>query len=113
MSGINREIIFDPRHVAKHLPDTPQVRRLSRRGRSAHVFNDEVTMERVGQVILEKGEFTGIIRGYERYGLFFIEPIGYRISPDGGSRTLLFYGEVKIDAENRYHIIPRTQPSQE
>jgi hypothetical protein len=24
---------------------------------------------------------------------------------------LLFYGEVKVDAENRYHVIPRTRPS--
>jgi hypothetical protein len=112
MSGIDREIILNPRH-AKHLPDTPQVQRLLRRGRSAHVFNDEATMERVAQAIIEAGESTGVIRGYERYGLFFAEPIGYRISPDDGSRTLLFYGEVKIDAEDQYHVIPRTRPSQE
>ncbi len=70
-------------------------------------------MERVAQAIIERGEFTGGIRGYERYGLFFSESIGYRISPEGSSSTLLFYGEVKIDAENRYHVIPRTRPSQE
>lgn len=112
MSGIQREIIFDPRHIAKHLPNTPQVQRLLRKGRSAHVFNDAATMERIAQAIIGTGEFTGIIRGYERYGLFFTEPIGYRISPDDGSTTPLFYGEVKIDAENRYHVIPRTRPSQ-
>ena len=112
MSGIDREIILDPRHIPKHLPNTPQVQRLLRRGRSAHVFNHEATLEHVAQAIIERGEFTGIIRGYERYGLFFAEPIGDRISPDDGSRTPLFYGEVKIDAENRYHVIPRTGPSQ-
>jgi hypothetical protein len=111
MSGIDREIILDPRHTVKHLPNTPQVKRLLRRGRSAHVFNDEATMDRVAQTIMERGEFTGLVRGYERYGLFFTEAIGYRISPEDGSRTLLFYGEVKIDAENRYHVIPRTRPS--
>ncbi|WP_396442592.1 MULTISPECIES: DUF6972 family protein [unclassified Limnospira] len=37
--------------------------------------------------------------------------MGYRISPDG-SRTPLFYGEVKIDAQNRYHTIPRTRPGE-
>jgi hypothetical protein len=68
-------------------------------------------MDRVAQIIMERGEFTGLVRGYERYGLFFTEPIGYRIRPKDGSRTLLFYGEVKIDAENRYHVIPRTRPS--
>jgi hypothetical protein len=113
MSGIDREIILDSRHIAKHLPATPQVQRLLRRGRSAHVFNDAVTMERVAQAIIGRGEFTGVIRGYERYGLFFAESIGYRINPGDGSSTPLFYGEVKIDAENRYHVIPRTRSSQE
>lgn len=47
------------------------------------------------------------------YGLFFTESIGYRINPENGSSTLLFYGEVKLDAENRYPVIPRTRPSQE
>ena len=88
------------------------MQRLLRRGRSAHVFNDQATMDRVAQAIIERGEYTGIIRGYEGYGLFFAKPIGYRISPDDGLRTLLFYGEVKIDAENRYHVIPRTRPSE-
>lgn len=111
MSGIEREIVLDPRHILKHLPNTSQVQRLLRRGRSAHVFNDEATMPRVAQAIIERGEYTGIVREYERYGLFFAEPIGYRISPDGLT-TPLFYGEVKIDAENRYHVIPRTRPSE-
>jgi hypothetical protein len=113
MSGIEREIILDSRYIPRHLPDTPQTQRLLRRGRSAHVFNNEATMKRVAQAIIEKGAFTGVIRGYARYGLFFAEPIGYRISPENRSRTPLFYGEVKIDAENRYHVIPRTRPSQE
>lgn len=56
MSGIEREIILDPRHIAKHLPNTPQVQRLLRRGRAAHVFNDEATMNRVSQAVIERGE---------------------------------------------------------
>jgi len=68
-------------------------------------------MERVAQAIIERGEFTGVIRGYERYGLFFADSIGNRISPDDGSSTPLFYGEGKIDTENRYHVVPRTRPS--
>lgn len=111
MSGIDREIFVDPRHIAKHLPATASVQRLLRRGRAAHIFNDEATMNRVAQAIIEKGEHTGIIREYERYGLFFTEAIGSRIDPDG-STIPLFYGEIKIDAENRYHVIPRTRPSE-
>lgn len=113
MSGIDREIVLDSRHIAKHLLGTPQVQLLLRRGRFVHVFNNEATMERVAQAIREEGEFTGVIRGYERYGLFSADSIDYRISPDDGSSTPLFYGEVKIDAKNRYHVILRTRPSQE
>jgi len=69
-------------------------------------------MNQVVQAVIERGEYTGTVRGYERYGIFFAEAIGYRISPDG-SNTPLFYGEVKIDAKNRYHVTPRTQPSEE
>ncbi|MBW4417961.1 MAG: hypothetical protein KME13_01885 [Myxacorys californica WJT36-NPBG1] len=113
MSGIiNREIFLDLRHSAKHLPDTAPVRRLLRRGRSAHVFNDEATQFIVTQAIIDRGEWTGVVRRYERYGLLFTESIGNRIDPDG-STVSLFYGEVKIDAKNRYHVIPRTRPSQE
>ncbi|MEM8545287.1 MAG: hypothetical protein AAGF66_15010 [Cyanobacteria bacterium P01_H01_bin.119] len=111
MVGVHREIVLDSRHTAKHLPDTPQVQRLLRRGRSAYVLSDRATMERVAQILIAEGQFTGTVRGYDRYGLFFTSPIGYRIDPTDGSRTSLFYGEIKIDAANRYHVIPRTRPS--
>ncbi|MEI6444565.1 MAG: hypothetical protein WCO29_15865 [Nostocales cyanobacterium ELA583] len=65
MSGIEREITLDTRHIAKHLPDTPQMQRLLQRERVAHVFNDEATMLKVAQAIIENGEFTGIIRNHE------------------------------------------------
>jgi hypothetical protein len=111
MSGINREIFLDSKYSPKHLPNTLQSQRLLLRGRDVHVFNDEDTMAQVTQAIIERGEYTGSIRNYERYGLFFTEAIGDRISPDG-SRIPLFYGEVKIDATNRYHAIPRTRPGE-
>ncbi|MEK0180313.1 MAG: hypothetical protein EAZ78_25000 [Oscillatoriales cyanobacterium] len=112
MSGINRQITLDSRHTAKHLPDTPQMRRLLNKGRAAHVFNDEATLNQVAQAIIENGEFTGMIRGYDRYGMFFVESIGYRVDPDG-SRLLLYYGEIKVNVENRYHVTPRSRPSEE
>ena len=110
MSGIKRKIFLDTRHTAKHLPGTVQTDRLLRRGRAAHVFNNEATLLRVAQAIIKEGNYTGFARGYDRYGLLFSEPIGVRISPDG-STTPLFYGEIKIDANNQYHPIPRTKPS--
>jgi hypothetical protein len=97
MSGINLRITLDSRHIAKHLPDTPQMRRLLNKGRAAHVFNDEDSLNQVAQAIIENGEFTGMIRGYDRYGMFFIESIGYRVDPDG-SRLLLYYGEISCFA---------------
>lgn len=111
MSGVEREITLDIRHVAKHLVGTAPTDRLLRQGRAAHVFNDETTLVRVAQAIIKEGEYTGFARGYERYGLFFLEPIGVRISPNG-STIPLFYGEVKINANNQYHPIPRTKPSE-
>lgn len=59
MSGIDREIFLNPRHIPKHLPNTPQSQRLLLRGRSIYVFNDEDTMPRVAQAILKGNEYTG------------------------------------------------------
>ncbi|MBC6475744.1 MAG: hypothetical protein GDA48_25480 [Hormoscilla sp. GM102CHS1] len=111
MSGIDQELTLDTKHVAKHLPDTPQMQKLLRRKEAAHVFNDRDTMMRVAQAIIEQGKFTGVVRNHERYGLYFAKPIGYRISGDDGSRIPLHYGEIKINGD-KYHVIPRTRPSE-
>jgi hypothetical protein len=112
MSGVNFPIESDTRHIGKHLPNTPQVQRLLRKGLSAHVFKDRETLEQVTQAIMEKGKYLGKIRKYKRYGLYFSEIIGYRISPDG-TKLNLYYGEMKIDDNDKYHIIPRRKPSRE
>lgn len=115
MSGIDRDIVLDPRPslVDRHLPDTPQVQRLLRREGRAHVFSSLETLERVTQAIIARGKRTGIEDNdddYERYGLYFSEPIGYIIRADG-SQALLYYGEIKIvKATGEYHAIPRTSP---
>jgi hypothetical protein len=111
MSGIDLKITLDRRHLAKHLPNTPQSNRLLRRGRSAHVFNDEDTLFRVAQATLVQSTHTGFTRGCDRYGLTFTEAIGVCIDPDG-SILPLFYGEVKIDADDKYHL-PATRPNEE
>jgi hypothetical protein len=115
MTGINHKIIPDPRIslFQKHLPDTPQVKRLLKKEGKAHVFNDQATMERVIDVIINQGGQTGVndeTDKYERYGLYFTEPIGYIIKIDG-SKIPLYYAEIKIiKGENFYHVIPRTHP---
>lgn len=112
MSGINYLIELDTKHLAKHLPNTPQMRRLLRKGLSVHIFKDIETLERVTQAIIERGEYTGKIRKYERYGLYLSDVIGYRIDPDD-TQLNLYYGELKINDSNKYHVIPRTKPSKE
>lgn len=115
MSGINRQLIPDPRPslINKHLPNTPQVARLLRKEGKAYVFNDQQTMNRVIQAIIERGERTDIKDendNYERYGLYFTEPIGYLLKKDD-SQILLYYAEIKIiKGTNTYHVIPRTKP---
>jgi hypothetical protein len=115
MSGIDRDIIPDPRPslINRHLPNTPQVQRLFRREGRAHVFNDIETLKRVTQAVIAGGERTGIEDEndyYERYGLYFSEPIGYIMRADG-SQTPLCYGEIKIvKTTGEYHAIPRTSP---
>jgi hypothetical protein len=115
MSGIDRDITPDPRSslIDRHLPNTPQVQRLLRKEGRAHIFIDRETLELVTQAIIANGERTGIEDNeddYERYGLYFSEAIGYIIRTDG-SRTPLYYGEIKIvKTTGEYHAIPRTSP---
>ncbi|GAP97382.1 DUF6972 family protein [Leptolyngbya sp. NIES-2104] len=106
---IDRELTLDARHIAKHLPNTPQMQKLLEREGSVHLFNDRATLEQVAETILQNGEFTGTIRGHDRYGLYFPESIGYRLDADG-NQTPLYYGEMKIKGD-KYHVIPRTRPS--
>ncbi|WP_199245206.1 DUF6972 family protein [[Phormidium] sp. ETS-05] len=115
MSGINRELTPHPRSSLfdKHLPGTPQVARLLRREGKAHIFKDRATMEFVVEAIRERGELTGLEDkddDYDRYGLYFDEPIGYQLRADG-SMMPLYYAEIKIvKGGNTYHVIPRTKP---
>jgi hypothetical protein len=115
MSGIDRDISPDPRQslIDRHLPNTTQVQRLLKKESRAHVFNDRETLDRVTQAIIRSGEQTGVDDdedAYERYGLYFSEPIGYIIRVDG-NKTPLYYGEIKIvKSTGDYHAIPRTSP---
>ena len=106
----NRISLFD-----KHLPDTPQVQRLLKKEGKAHIFKDRDTMNFVIEQIIARGEQTGIndpTDDYDRFGLYFTEPIGYQIRSDG-SNIPLYYAEIKIiKGTGIYHVIPRTKPRQ-
>jgi RHS repeat-associated protein len=101
---------YELRHIAKHLEGTAAAERLIGREGAAHVFPDMATFEIVENAIFGRGEFTGVVRGTERFGLTFEAPIGYRVAADG-SRIPLFYGEAKVSPSGLYHVVPRTRPS--
>ena len=115
MSGIDRELTLETRTslIDKHLPGTKKAQSELESEGIVHLFNDRETMERVAAEIKSKGEPTGADApedNYERYGLFFLEPIGYILKKDG-TRIPLEYGEIKIKkATGKYHVIPRTRP---
>ncbi len=110
--AVNRDgLSYDTKHLAKHLPDTPQSAKLIKKEGAAHVFTDEATLRRVEEDLLTRGEPTGSVRGADRYGLRYDEPIGYRVDA-AGNKLPLHYGEMKLDtATGKYHVIPRTGAS--
>lgn len=115
MSGIDREITLETRTslIDKHLPGTTKAQGEIETEGIAHLFNDRETMERVAAEIKLIGERTAADDPedkYERYGLYFSEPIGYILKADG-TRIPLKYGEIKIKkTTGKYHVIPRTRP---
>ncbi len=94
------------KHIDKHLPDTNKSNKLIRTTGSAHVFTDKQTLANVTNEVFERGAYTGTVRGSDRFGLIFNEPIGYRISNDG--RKPLYYAEMKVQ-DGFYHLNPRTR----
>ena len=115
MSGIDREIPLETRTslIDKHLPGTQKAQSEFESEGIVHLFNDRETMERVAAEIKLRGERTGeddVEDNYERYGLYFSEPIGYILKADG-TQIPLNYGEIKIKkTTGKYHVIPRTRP---
>ncbi len=104
------DLIPDLKHIHKHLPDTTQMQWEIRQHGDTHVFLSREMMEYVTQEILQRGQFTGLVRGFERFGLEFDHIIGYRI--DAENRQIpLYYGGMKIRG-GKYHVIPRVRPSQ-
>jgi hypothetical protein len=101
------EATLEERHSSKHLSGTPQANRLLAQEGFVHVFLDQETMNRVIQAIMAQGEYLGEIRGHERWGHQFEQPIGFRVGKDGGHFPL-FYGEIKVKG-GKYHANPRTR----
>lgn len=59
------------------------------------------TLSKAENILLQKRNYLGNVRGWERYGYKFENPIGF-----DGSKASLDYGEIK-PKNGLYHIIPR------
>jgi hypothetical protein len=105
-----RGLSLAERHVQKHLLDTPQMLKQLKEDGKAHVFKDRQTLFEVTEVLFKEGQFIGVVRGHERYGMYFDQAIGYRIDLEG-NRLLLYFAEMKI-IKGEYHVIPSTKPSE-
>jgi RHS repeat-associated protein len=104
-------LAFELKYLDRHIEGTAQANRMLSKAEAVHVFDSKTTAGDVAQAIIERGEFTGTRGGFDRYGLQFESPIGYRIAPDGG-RVPLTYGQLKVRPDGMYHVIPRTGAGQ-
>jgi RHS repeat-associated protein len=109
-NGLSYQI--SPSYLDKHIAGTNKANSVLRGEGNNHVFTDRETLSYVEQEILKRGQHTGRVKGTERYGLYFDQPIGYRIDSTG-RKIPLRYGELKIRDDGLYHVIPRTSPSKE
>jgi RHS repeat-associated protein len=97
--------------LSRHLPGTAAATRAVAKDQlGAFVFKDLSTLSRVEAQIFARGEYTGTVRQWERFGVRFDEQIGTQIRKDG-TTTALHYGEMKIRSNGLYHIAPRTGPA--
>ena len=95
----------------RHLPETAAAAKAVAKDQAgAFVFKDLSTLSRVEAEIFARGEYTGTVRGWERFGVRFNEPIGTQIRKNG-TTTVLDYGEMKIRSNGLYHVTPRTGPA--
>jgi hypothetical protein len=105
-----RGMAYELPHLNKHLPGTTESWKLATSARdAAHVFNDLSTLSRVESEIFARGVNTGVVRGTQRFGLYFDEAIGFRVK-NGRVTNALNYGEMKVNGLF-YHVEPRTGPA--
>ncbi|HKP37905.1 MAG TPA: RHS repeat-associated core domain-containing protein, partial [Pyrinomonadaceae bacterium] len=98
---------FQLTQLNKHIAGTAEAEKTAAAG-AAHVFNDLSTFSRVESEIFARGIYTGSRGGVHRYGLLFDEPIGLRIDR-AGNTTTLNYGQLKLNDNGLYHVIPRAK----
>jgi|GEM_PF-2381953 len=73
-------------------------------------FNDDATRQRVARTIMEHAQCTGVIRGRERWGLYFDEPIGQLLGA-GVDAQPLRYAEMKV-IDDRGYLLAKRGPAE-
>ncbi len=110
-SGLSMEgKAYELGFLSKHLPGTEAAAAQVAKDGKAFLFNDLSTVSRVESEIFARGTYTGSRAGFARFGFRFGEPIGSRVT-EGGARSALDYGELKLRENGLYHVVPRTGPS--
>ena len=102
-------LAYEFRYLDRHVEGSATAEKMLAKGEAVHVFGSKAAASDVADAIIERGQFTGNRGGFDRYGLSFDTPIGYRIAPDG-TRIPLSYGQLKVRSDGLYHAIPRTGP---
>ncbi len=99
----------------KHTRDGSEVRRDLKRGREAHIFNDNIDLSALEQKVWVKGFYAGEFRRYHRWVYISPTQIGLRIQNERDNVPLYV---VEIKGEYRgdrlvYHLDPRARASED
>jgi len=95
-----------------HSSGGADVARAKRRGREYHIFNDDVDLERLEQLVWDNGTYTGEIRDWHRIYYETDEIIGYRYQAGRDPIPLKgveIKGHFLDDGIFEYHLVPRTR----
>jgi len=99
----------------RHTRNGSRVQRNLRRGREAHIFNDDINLSTLEQKVWEKGFYAGEFRNFHRWVYISPTQIGVRIQ-NGRADVALFVVEIKGQYRNGqlvYHLDPRTRASED
>ncbi|WP_437728376.1 DUF6972 family protein [Sorangium sp. So ce861] len=96
----------------RHTRSGSAVQRDLRRGRDAHVFNDDVDLAALERMVWTEGKFHGEVREHMRFTWESPVPIGKRVQ-NGRPDVDLYVVEIKVkmgsDGTWQYHLVPRTR----
>jgi len=113
--GIIQAVRDDAYTASRHASGGRIVERDLRRGREAHVFNDDVDLIDLEQKVWTEGTSHGVVRGWDRFTYRSETPIGTRIqtgSPDVPLHVVEVKGRLRSDGVWEYHLAPRPRPAQ-